>query len=167
MVPEGALSKPSLNSDGEDTVSTTSSEEDQSYDGTVVLRDDNTPELPSFGNVSVMNSSDIHFGNKTFYQGPVTIKQFLYANGKTLQDKADSEIVIDAATIPESGLDNPTFDTDFPAAKANGTSKPEPQESSSGIVKGEDRGSGSLTLIDVPVCSSGTCSVLLMRLLQF
>ena len=33
---------------------------------------------PSFGNIVVNSSSDVHFGNKTFYNGPVTIKQFVY-----------------------------------------------------------------------------------------
>lgn len=32
----------------------------------------------SIGSIAVQNSSDITFGNKTFYQGPVTIKQFVY-----------------------------------------------------------------------------------------
>ncbi|XP_067002918.2 peptidoglycan-recognition protein LC isoform X2 [Anabrus simplex] len=36
-------------------------------------------EVPSFGNIAVNNSTDVHFGNKTFYNGPVTIKQFVYA----------------------------------------------------------------------------------------
>lgn len=36
-----------------------------------------TSRPPKIGNVAVQNSSDITFGNKTFYQGPVTIKQFL------------------------------------------------------------------------------------------
>lgn len=37
---------------------------------------------PNIGSIAVQNSSDITFGNKTFYQGPVTIKQFLYENKK-------------------------------------------------------------------------------------
>lgn len=32
---------------------------------------------PSIGNVAIQNSTDITFGNKTYYQGPVTIKQFV------------------------------------------------------------------------------------------
>ena len=35
---------------------------------------------PSFGSVVVNNSSDVHFGTKAFYNGPVTIKQFVYTN---------------------------------------------------------------------------------------
>lgn len=32
---------------------------------------------PNIGSIAVQNSSDITFGNKTFYQGPVTIKQIV------------------------------------------------------------------------------------------
>lgn len=39
------------------------------------------PKL-SIGSIAVQNSSGITFGNKTFYQGPVTIKQFLYDKNK-------------------------------------------------------------------------------------
>ncbi|KAJ9597993.1 hypothetical protein L9F63_026904, partial [Diploptera punctata] len=35
---------------------------------------------PSFGSVVVNNSSDVHFGTKAFYNGPVTIKQFVYSS---------------------------------------------------------------------------------------
>ncbi|RZC34881.1 hypothetical protein BDFB_007349 [Asbolus verrucosus] len=142
VVPEGTLSQPSnVNSDGEEDDVSTSSENDQNYDGAVVLHDDRQ-QLPALGNISVMNSSDVHFGNKTFYQGPVTIKQFLYANGKTQQDKTDcdSEIVLDAATIP-NGLDNPIFIPDFPTSKA-ASNKPVTEENISGVLKGitqEDR----------------------------
>lgn len=46
---------------------------------------------PNIGSIAVQNSSDITFGNKTFYQGPVTIKQFLYENNKwTPSDQANS-----------------------------------------------------------------------------
>ncbi|EFA01280.1 Peptidoglycan-recognition protein LE-like Protein [Tribolium castaneum] len=136
MQPEGTLANP-LTSDGEDTVST-SSEDDNECDGAVVLHEDDRPEVPSFGNISVMNSNDIHFGNKTFYQGPVTIKQFLYANGKTTSDKSDSEVVLDATTLADSGLENPTFvnDNNTASEKTNAASKPAVQENSSGIVKG-------------------------------
>lgn len=36
---------------------------------------------PTFGNIAVTNSTDIQFGNKTYYNGPVTIKQVVYTNG--------------------------------------------------------------------------------------
>lgn len=38
--------------------------------------------IPNIGSIAVQNSSDITFGNKTFYQGPVTIKQFVYDKTK-------------------------------------------------------------------------------------
>lgn len=37
---------------------------------------------PKIGSIAVQNSTDITFGNKTFYQGPVTIKQFVYDKNK-------------------------------------------------------------------------------------
>jgi hypothetical protein len=33
---------------------------------------------PSSGNIVVNSTSDVHFGSKTFYNGPVTIKLFVY-----------------------------------------------------------------------------------------
>lgn len=39
-----------------------------------------TNNKSNIGNIVVHNSSDVTFGNKTFYQGPVTIKQFLLDN---------------------------------------------------------------------------------------
>jgi len=40
----------------------------------------------SFGDVCVKNSTNVHLGNKTFYKGPVTIKQFVYTNPALAQD---------------------------------------------------------------------------------
>lgn len=40
------------------------------------------PVKPNIGSIAVQNSSDITFGDKTFYQGPVTIKQFLLENNQ-------------------------------------------------------------------------------------
>lgn len=39
-------------------------------------------DKPDIDSIAVQNSSDITFGNKTFYEGPVTIKQFMYENQK-------------------------------------------------------------------------------------
>ncbi|XP_037906725.1 peptidoglycan-recognition protein LC isoform X2 [Hermetia illucens] len=41
-----------------------------------------TTPRPQIGSIAVQNSTDITFGDKTFYQGPVTIKQFLLENNK-------------------------------------------------------------------------------------
>ncbi|XP_014204912.1 peptidoglycan-recognition protein LE-like isoform X2 [Copidosoma floridanum] len=40
-------------------------------------------EPPNFGNVKVENSTNVHLGNRTFYKGPVTIKQVVYASNTT------------------------------------------------------------------------------------
>lgn len=57
--------------------------------GVILVRnsDNNNSEQPRIGTVAVQNSTDITFGNKTFYQGPVTIKQFLLdeKNNKWIQ----------------------------------------------------------------------------------
>ncbi|KAG7196373.1 hypothetical protein KM043_016629, partial [Ampulex compressa] len=42
-------------------------------------------EPSSFGDVCVKNSTNVHLGNKTFYKGPVTIKQFVYASPAAIQ----------------------------------------------------------------------------------
>lgn len=65
----------------EDDVSASeTSETDSDFDQDCVLSNNLAEKLPEFGNISVKNSTDIHFGNKTFYQGPVTIKQIVYTN---------------------------------------------------------------------------------------
>lgn len=46
-------------------------------DGSFVLLDS---EPSTFGDVCIKNSNNVHLGNKTLYKGPVTIKQFVYAN---------------------------------------------------------------------------------------
>ncbi|CRL00273.1 CLUMA_CG013546, isoform A [Clunio marinus] len=48
--------------------------------GNVIIidqKEENNKTSPKFESVSIHNSSDIQIGNKTFYNGPVTIKQFL------------------------------------------------------------------------------------------
>lgn len=54
-------------------------ESDIEYDNAVVVKDE--LNVPNFGSVNVVNSNDVHFGNKTVYKGPVTIKQFVYPKG--------------------------------------------------------------------------------------
>jgi hypothetical protein len=71
-----------------------------------------TESRPSFGNIVVNSSSDVHFGNKTFYNGPVTIKQFVYTtkNGsvdvhhsETGDNDGDSRVGVDEVLDPVSG----------------------------------------------------------------
>lgn len=52
-------------------------------DGNVVLPN---ADVSNFGDVRVKNSSNVHLGNKTFYKGPVTIKQFVYTNPTSIQE---------------------------------------------------------------------------------
>lgn len=51
-----------------------------SGDQSVLAATSNAALRPNIGSIAVQNSSDITFGNKTFYQGPVTIKQFISDN---------------------------------------------------------------------------------------
>lgn len=64
----------------EDTASTASKEsfeeECPSENGMEIAVPDQS--LGNFGNVVVKNSTDVQFGNNTYYQGPVVIKQFMY-----------------------------------------------------------------------------------------
>lgn len=66
----------------------------------------------NFGNIVVKNSADVHFGNKTFYQGPVTIKQFLYNNSSS-----DSNFPL------ENGHENPVLSTDSVCSVGNGNNE--------------------------------------------
>ncbi|KAL3284287.1 hypothetical protein HHI36_018445 [Cryptolaemus montrouzieri] len=80
--------------------------------GSAVVLQQNSPEErpPTFGNISVTNGTDIHFGNKTFYQGPVTIQQFLYGNNiKKAKKISESDFSTDA--IGET--DNSDIVSDF------------------------------------------------------
>lgn len=54
-------------------------EECRSESGMEVTTPDQS--LGNFGNIVVKNSSEVQFGNNTYYQGPVVIKQFMYNNG--------------------------------------------------------------------------------------
>lgn len=67
----------------------------QQHNGDVVLPN---ADPSSFGDVCVKNSANVHLGNKTFYKGPVTIKQFVYTNPTSLQDASKLEQVISRAS---------------------------------------------------------------------
>lgn len=102
--------------DSEDDESVASSLNNSDADvGAVVLADD--ANKSKFENICVSNSNDVHFGNKTFYQGPVTIKQIVYAsnaiennsetsacrlaiNNVPKETENDSSLVLDSANLP-------------------------------------------------------------------
>lgn len=73
----------------EDNVSVASSSL-ECDNGAVVLAD-GEDKSPCFQNIEVTNSSDVHFGNKTYYQGPVTIKQILYTNPPNGNNSVEDE----------------------------------------------------------------------------
>lgn len=100
------ISEEDYHSDGSDydDVSTGSSCQDESME--VVPA--NEQPVGNFGNIVVKDSSDVHFGNKTFYQGPVTIKQFLYNN-----TPSDTKLCI------EEGCENPNLVTDSACSVSN------------------------------------------------
>lgn len=74
--------------------------DDCELDGAVVLSGSGDKECPSFGNICVQNSTDVHFGNKTIYQGPVTIKQIVYA-GSASENDAEEERRISDGVVPQ------------------------------------------------------------------
>jgi len=84
---------------------------------------------PAFGSIAVVESTNVHFGNKTYYQGPVTVlKQTILStsevqkthesNGlppkdianKSSIDKGESSLFIyHHSSPPPSIFDNPRF----------------------------------------------------------
>lgn len=66
------------------------SESDNNHDES--LQTNEIPLSPQllFGNIAVQNASDITFGNKSYYQGPITIKQCLH-NGNIIPKSSKSE----------------------------------------------------------------------------
>ena len=54
-----------------------------------------TPQRPQIGSIALSNSSNVTFGDKHFYEGPVTIQQFLIDGRDKSKDNSDK--------------DNPTF----------------------------------------------------------
>ncbi|XP_043505214.1 peptidoglycan-recognition protein LC-like isoform X2 [Polistes fuscatus] len=45
----------------------------------------------TFGDICVKNSTNVHLGNKTLYKGPVTIRQFIYSNPPSVENKETNE----------------------------------------------------------------------------
>lgn len=64
---------------------------------------------PAIGSVSIENSSDVHFGDKNIYQGPVTIKQIVYANGQAALvpngDRAKENLAFDGDSSDCAAVD--------------------------------------------------------------
>ena len=71
-------------------------------------------DISNFGNVRVKNSTNVHLGNKTFYKGPVTIKQFVYTNPTSIQD---------LDTVKNDIIGSNTNTSDLSTAKGDSTVK--------------------------------------------
>lgn len=68
----------------------------------------NNSQRPHIGSIAVQNSTDITIGDKTFYHGPVTVKQFFLENdqwrrGVDGQPFATSEGLVNAGFGPGRG----------------------------------------------------------------
>lgn len=58
----------------------------------LVLYDDGYEDQLVISSVTVTNSTDVHLGNKTYYQGPVTIKQFILADVEEEEEVSKEEL---------------------------------------------------------------------------
>jgi hypothetical protein len=117
---DDSKSSPDMDSEGDDDDDDDSDlkTDAASASNVIALAAKNSSESrPSFGNIVVNSSSDVHFGNKTFYNGPVTIKQFLYTTRDGGVDgqrnEADGDNVDTQVDVVE-GLDN------VPSGMSNG-----------------------------------------------
>ncbi|KAF5295491.1 hypothetical protein FQR65_LT10479 [Abscondita terminalis] len=102
MIRKNSLSSCSA-SDGNDNDSVITTSE---VDCEVMLGEDFTDDNPTFGNIQVKNSTDIHFGNKTYCQGPVTIKQIVYASPEAHNgaENKNNSIVFDVSNLSKDNL---------------------------------------------------------------
>ncbi|CAL7940318.1 unnamed protein product [Xylocopa violacea] len=70
----------------------------------------------SFGDIRIKNSTNVHLGNKTFYNGPVAIKQFVYTTPTAIQGlstvKNDNDQARDANTATEQSTANNSIVTE-------------------------------------------------------
>lgn len=99
-----------------DTISTASCQDEENHysnETKDALAVTNQSQVPHFKSVSVVNSNDVHFGNKTVYKGPVTIKQFVYPNGEVIKSQCvsgfeENDINVETKNT-NNGVYNPTF----------------------------------------------------------
>lgn len=124
-----------------DSCSIVSSVNSSYEDNAVVLPEDSYGNKPSFGNISVENSSDIHFGNRTYYKGPVTIKQFLAIDKVGKNENDLPQLALKTAVI-KLGEENPIFigddlDKNKENDKQNGSNSAKPNTVHTGIRKSE------------------------------
>lgn len=97
----------------DDVISTPTNLGQISEDNNSSLAVCNQAKLPFFKSVSVVNSNDVHFGNKTVYKGPVTIKQIVYPSGEVVTSECISDLEENPENFgiksPRNGIYNPAF----------------------------------------------------------
>jgi len=117
---DDSKSSPDTDSEGDDDDGEDDSDlktDAASASNAVALAAKNSSESrPNFGNIVVNSSSDVHFGNKTFYNGPVTIRQVVYTTRDGGVDDQRSEVdgenvdkqvhVVDGLDHVPSGMPN-------------------------------------------------------------
>ena len=117
---DDSKSSPDMDSEGDDDDGEDDSDlktDAASASNVIALAAKNSSESrPSFGNIVVKSSTDVHFGNKTFYNGPVTIKQFVYTtrdggvDGQRSEadgDNVDTQVdVVEGLDHVPSGMSN-------------------------------------------------------------
>jgi hypothetical protein len=67
------------------------------------VNDENATSGTKIDSIAIQNSTDIQFGNKTFYNGPIFIKQFI-------RDENKRWISNDERTRIENGVENKAYD---------------------------------------------------------
>lgn len=90
-----------------------------SANGNLVLPNADTS---NFGDVRVKNSTNVHLGNKTFYKGPVTIKQFVYTN-PAIQDL--DEVKIDNTRSSDTSTTDYMNNGDSPTSNSTSSQNPD------------------------------------------
>lgn len=97
----------------EDVINTSTNLGQISEDNKSSLAVCNQAQIPYFKSVSVVNSNDVHFGNKTVYKGPVTIKQIVYPGGEIVTSECISDLEENPENFgiksPKNGIYNPAF----------------------------------------------------------
>ncbi|XP_019884468.1 peptidoglycan-recognition protein LC isoform X2 [Camponotus floridanus] len=73
----------------------------------------------NFGDVCVKNSTNVHLGNKTFYKGPVTIKQFVYTNPIPIQEVKKFEASVSDVNLSDLSMNKGDEATNGPIFPQN------------------------------------------------
>ncbi|XP_017776604.1 PREDICTED: peptidoglycan-recognition protein LC-like [Nicrophorus vespilloides] len=136
-----------------------SSSEDESFGKEVQLRNGDSPP-PSFGNIAVSNSTDVHFGNKTFYQGPVTIKQFLY-DAENIS-KTNGFIANENKEFNIEGSDNPSFVLETDSNGQTNGKVPFTDSSKNDNTKSDNKKTNNKLLLGIAIAVMATSAAIIL-----